>query len=71
MSHPEHLLQAIAEQRQAERIAAAERYRLARSARATRVRAGTRGAVPDRPPGRGRRPVRDLLGQFRHWYATT
>jgi hypothetical protein len=71
MSHPEHLLQAIAEQRQAELIAAAEQYRLARPARATRVRAGTRGAEPDRLPGYGRRLVRDLMGRFRHWYATT
>jgi hypothetical protein len=69
MSHPEHLLQAIAEQRQAELIAAAERYRLARRARAARVRAGTRGAEPDRPQGRGRRPVRELMGRFRHWDA--
>jgi hypothetical protein len=70
MSHPEHPLQAIAEQRQAELIAAAAQYRLARSARATRVRAGTRGA-DDRLPGRARRPVRDLMGRFRQWYATT
>ena len=34
MSHPDHLLQVIAEQRQAELIAAAEQYRLARPARA-------------------------------------
>jgi hypothetical protein len=71
MSHPEHLLQAIAEQRQAERIAAAERYRRARSARAARARAGARGARPDPPPGRVRRPLRALMGRFRHRYATT
>jgi len=71
MSHPEHLLQAIAEQRRAELIAAAERYRLARPARAARARAGTRGAEPDRLPGSGRRPVRALMGRLRHWYATT
>lgn len=38
MSHPEQLLQAVAEQRRAELVAAAERSRLARRARATRVR---------------------------------
>jgi hypothetical protein len=71
MSHPEHPLQPITEQHQAELIAAAERYRLARRARAARAGTATRGAAADRLPGRGRHPVRVLMGRFRHWYATT
>jgi hypothetical protein len=66
MSHQPDLVQAIANQRQAESVAAAAQYRLVRAAR---VAAGTRGSEPDRLPGRGRRPVRDLVGRFRRWHA--
>jgi hypothetical protein len=56
MSHQPHLAQAIAEQRQAELIAAAARYRLARAAR---LAADTRGA------GSRRRAAGELIGRLR------
>jgi hypothetical protein len=64
MSHPPLLLQAIAEQRQAELIGAAERYRLTRAAR---LAARTRGAGP----GHGRRARRALVRRSRSRYVTT
>jgi hypothetical protein len=64
MSHQPPLLQAIAEQRQAELIGAAERHRLARAAR---LAARTRGARP----GRGRRARRALVRRSRSRYVTT
>jgi hypothetical protein len=67
MSHQPLLSQAIAEQRQAELIGAAERHRLARAARAA---ARTRGARPGRLTGR-RRARRGLLRRSRSRYATT
>ena len=64
MSHQPLLLQAITAQRQAERIGAAERQRLARAAR---LAARTRGAHP----GSRRRVRRGLLRRSRRRYATT
>jgi hypothetical protein len=58
MQYQTQMVQAIAKQRHAERIAAAERYRLARMARETRAAAGTRGAA------------RVLVRRFRRRYAT-
>jgi hypothetical protein len=64
MSH--HFAQAIAEQRQAELIAAAAQYRLVRLARAA---ARGRGTTPLRP--HGRRAARQLVGRFSRRHATT
>jgi hypothetical protein len=64
MSH--HVAQAIAEQRQAELVAAAAHYRLVRLARAAAHR---RGTTPLRP--RGRRAARQLEGWFSRQHATT
>jgi hypothetical protein len=61
-----HFAQAIAEQRQAELVAAAAQYRLARLARAA---ARGRGTTPLRP--RGRRAARQLVGWFSRQHATT
>ena len=68
MSHLPPLLQAIAEQRQAELIGAAERYRLVRAAR---LAARTRGTRPGHLPGRGGRARRALVRRSRSRYATT
>lgn len=56
--HPD-IVQAIAKQHQAELIAAAERYRLARSAR------GARSAAPGPLPRRGQRTARRLGRRLR------
>jgi hypothetical protein len=66
MSHQAHFAQAIAEQRQAELVAAAAHYRLVRLAR-TAVRG--RGTTPLRP--RGRRAARQLVGRLSRQHATT
>jgi hypothetical protein len=66
MSHHTHFAQAIAEQRQAELVAAAAQYRLVRLARAA---ARGRGATPLRP--RGRRAAPQLMGRFSRRHATT
>jgi hypothetical protein len=58
MSHQAHSAQAIAEQRQAELVAAAAQYRLARG----------HGTTPLRP--RGRRAARQLVGRFGRQHAT-
>jgi hypothetical protein len=59
MSQHPHLMQAIARQRQAELIGAAERYRLARSARSAR------SAAPGPLPRRGHRAARRLGRRLR------
>jgi hypothetical protein len=66
MSHQAHFAQAIAEQRQAELVAAAAQYRLVRLARAAARRHGT---TPLRP--RGRRAARQLVGWLSRQHATT
>jgi hypothetical protein len=66
MSHRAHFAQAIAEQRQAELVAAAVQYRLVRLARAA---ARGRGTTPLRP--RGHRAGRQLVGWFSRQHATT
>ena len=63
MSHHTHFGQAIAEQRQAELVAAAAQYRLARAA------ARGRHTTPLR--SRGRRAARQLVGGFGRPHATT
>jgi hypothetical protein len=68
MSQQPLLMQAIAEQRQAELIGAAERHRLTRAAR---LAARTHGAGPGRLPGRGRGARRALVRRSRSRYATT
>jgi hypothetical protein len=62
MSHQAHFAQAIAEQRQAELVAAAAQHRLVRLARG-------RGTTPLRP--RGRRAARQLVGGISRRHATT
>jgi hypothetical protein len=66
MSHQAHFAQAIAEQRQAELIAAAAQYRLVRLARAA---AHGRGTTPLRPGDR--RAARQLVGWLSRQHATT
>jgi hypothetical protein len=66
MSHQVHFAQAIAEQRQAELVAAAAQYRLVRLARAA---ARGRGTTPLRPPGR--RAAWQLVGRVSRRHATT
>jgi hypothetical protein len=63
MTHQVHVAQAIADQRQAELVAAAAQYRLARAA------ARGRGITPLR--SRGRRAARQLVGGFSRRHATT
>jgi hypothetical protein len=66
MSHQAHFAQAIAEQHQADLVAAAAQYRLVRLARAA---ARGRGTTPLRP--RGHRAGRQLVGWFSRQHATT